>query len=213
MVFLYVLVSLFVIWLFLSVLEGVICKRNDFIIYIGIPGSGKSTIAALIARKVLKKKKRAVYSNFAIKGTYEFSIKDDLGYYDISNSVLILDELGVDLDNRNWKNNFTQDQVYFIKHHRHYNVDIYGFSQSFDMDSKMRNLAREYRIVYKSFIPFFVVSRSIGRKIDINKDTGEIIDRYYWKFMSRKFYFMPKSWKLFNSYSKRLLPSKHFNTY
>ncbi len=201
----YILLFLFVLYFFMVILESFLCKQNKFVIYIGIPGSGKSTIASLIAKKDLKKKKGRVFSNFAIKGTYKIDTKE-VGYFDVSDSTLILDEIGVDLDNRNWKNNFTKENVYFYKHHRHYNVDIYAFSQSLDMDVKLRNLAREYKVVYKSFFPFFVTSRTLGRKIDVNKETGEVIDRYYWKFASRKRYFMPRSWKLFNSYSRIDLP-------
>ena len=212
MIIIYLIVAIFGLWLFLVILQKIICKQSNFTLYFGIPGSGKSTIAALIAKKTMKRKKRRVFSNFAIKGTYVLN-KEDIGVYDMSNSLLIVDEAGVDYDNRNWKNNLNLDQVYFYKHYRHYNCDIVMFSQSIDIDVKLRNLANEYRIVKKSMIPFFVCTKAIKKKIDINKETGEIIDRYSFVFLSTKRYFSPKAWKLFNSYQRRELQNKKFDIY
>lgn len=212
MTIVYILVGLMFIFLVLKIMEIIICKRNEFTIYFGVPGSGKSTVAALLAKKTLKKNKRKVLSNFAIKGTYILE-KKDIGHYDMTNTLLILDEAGVDFDNRNWKNNLDQDQVYFFKHHRHYNSDIVLFSQSLDMDCKLRNLATKLKVVKSSIIPFFIVTKTIAKKIDINKETGEIIDRYYWIPLSGKRYFSPKAWKLFNSYTRRELEIKDFERY
>ena len=214
MIILYILVSIVVLYLFLMILQSILCKQSKFTIYFGIPGSGKSTIAALIAKKEMKKRKkgRRVFSNFAIKGTNVLN-KEDIGVYDMYNSLLIIDEAGVDYDNRNWKNNLNPDQVYFYKHYRHYHCDIVMFSQSIDVDIKLRNLANEYRIVKKSIIPFFVTTKLIKKKIDINKDTGEIIDRYYFVFLSSKRYFSPKAWKLFNSYQRKELLTKQYDVY
>ena len=212
MIILKIIIFLLIIYSISFVLESIICKQNKFTIYFGIPGSGKSTVAALLAKKELKRRKKRVLSNFAIKGTYVLE-KDDIGKYDMSNSLLIIDEAGVDFDNRNWKSNFNSDQVYFFKHHRHYNCDIICFSQSLDMDSKLRNLGREYKIVKKSIFPFFIVTRTIKKKIDIDKETGQIIDKFYFKFLSRKHYFSPKSWKLFDSYQRKELDYKDFERY
>lgn len=199
-----------IIYLVLLLIEKKICKKSKITIYFGIPGSGKSTIASLISKKNLKK--RDVYSNFAIKGTYKIE-KEDLGYFDIQNSLIIFDEAGCDFDNRNWKENFSKEQVYFLKHHRHYKDDIIYFSQNLDMDIKIRNLSDDLRIVNKSIIPFFVVERRIKKKIGIDKDTKQLIEQYKYVFLSRKWYFMPTSWKLFNSYSKKVLPKKEWTKY
>lgn len=204
-----VIILLFII--IINVVEGKLCKKSKITIYFGVPGSGKSTIACRIARKKLKKK-IDVYSNFAIKGTYKLE-KEDIGKYQIENSLLIFDEAGVDFDNRNWKVNFNKDQVYFLKNHRHYKDDIIFFSQNLDMDVKIRNLSDDLRIVKKSIIPFFVVERSIKKTIGINPDTKQLEDVYCYKFLSRKWYFMPKSWKYFNSYTRKELASKVFEKY
>lgn len=214
MFILYLLVSIFVLWLFFTLLQSCICRQSHFTIYFGIPGSGKSTIASLIAKKELKKSKkgRRVFSNFAIKGTYVLN-KEDIGIYDMTNSLLIVDEAGVDYDNRNWKDNLTKEQVYFYKHYRHYLCDIAMFSQALDIDVKLRNLSDRYRIVRKSLIPFYVITKEIRKKIDINKETGELIERFYWVFLSTKRYFSPKAWRLFNSYQRKELATKEYDIY
>ena len=214
MVIVYILVIILIVYLFLSILQKIICKQSHFTIYFGIPGSGKSTVASLIAKKEMKKAKkgRRVFSNFAIKGTYVLD-KEDIGVYDMTNSLLIVDEAGVDYDNRNWKDNLNKDQVYFYKHYRHYLCDIVMFSQALDIDIKLRNLSDIYRIVKRSIIPFFITTKEIRKKIDINKETGELIERYYWVFLSSKRYFSPKAWKLFNSYQRRELAYKEYVKY
>ena len=47
--------------------------------YFGVPGSGKTTVAAYLAKKDLKKK-RNVYSNVPITGAYKIS-KEDIGKF------------------------------------------------------------------------------------------------------------------------------------
>lgn len=213
MLFLYIVLFLILLYFILFIFQKYKCKQNKFVLYFGIPGCGKSTVASLIAHKSMKKNSYShILSNFAITGT-ECLDKSDIGVYDMSNSLLIIDEAGVDFDNRNWKSNLNHNQVYFFKHHRHYNSDIFMFSQSLDIDIKLRNLANEIRIVKRSLIPFFVCTKEIRKYIDIDKDTGQIVDKYKWVLFSSKMYFMPKSWKLFNSYTRKQLDEKIFDRY
>lgn len=199
----------FGVYIVASILEMFLFKPgNTFDIYFGVPGCGKTTLAAWLARKALKRKKK-VYCNVDIKGTYQVE-KKDIGRYDISDGLLLLDEIGIDYDNRK-KNNMSDEEVKFYKYHRHYNVDIAGFSQDFeDMDKKLRKLATRLFLVKKSAIPFCISRRTIRKKIDINKDTGEIIERYYFVKFSRRFFFAPLVWKMFNSHSREELPYKEF---
>lgn len=188
-------------------------KRNcEFSTYFGIPGSGKTTIASWLAREELKKEKkgknRKVWSNVPIKGTYKIE-KSDIGKYHLEHGRLILDECGTEFDNRNFKKNFTEEQVKFFKLHRHYDMDINCFSQFWnDIDIKLRNLSTKLYLLKKSAIPFFIVRKEIGKKISINKDTKEIIDEYYFKKLATKWYFAPKVWKMFVTNEKPQLEEK-----
>lgn len=211
-----ILVIYFIIFFIAKIFELKKTKRNcEFSTYFGVPGSGKTTIASWLARNELKKKKsnRKVWSNVPIKGTYKLD-KSDIGFYNISNGRLILDECGTEFDNRNFKKNFTDEQVKFFKLHRHYKVDINCFSQFWnDIDIKLRNLSTKLYLLKKSIIPFFIVRKEIGKKISINKETKEIIDEYYFKKLATKWYFAPKVWKMFVTDERPELPEKVWETW
>lgn len=186
-------------------------KGNTFDIYFGVPGSGKTTFAAYLAKKALKKNKK-VYSNVSIKGTYEVC-KADIGNYLIDNGLLLIDEAGVDYNNRKFKS-FTDEEVYFFKYHRHYKVDVAIFSQGYnDMDLKLRTLATKLYIVKKSIFPGFIKRKLISKKLGIDKQTKQIIDQYSFAIFGTKYIYCPKLWKMFNSYSTKDLPIKRFPKY
>ena len=181
----------------------------SFDIYFGVPGSGKTTFAAYLAKKRLKKKGK-VLANVPIKGTYQVE-RSDIGHYMIDNCMLLIDEAGVDYNNRKYKS-FTDEEVYFFKYHRHYNVDIAIFSQGYDdMDKKLRTLATRLYIVKKSILPGFIKRKLITKRIGIDKMTKQIIDQYSFAIFGTKYIYCPKLWKLFNSYSYKELPEKEFS--
>lgn len=196
------------------ILQLFICKRNNtFDIYFGVPGSGKTTLCAYLAKKYNKKYKKKgnkVYCNVDIKDTYCIE-KTDIGYYDISNGLLLFDEVGIDFNNRNFKKNFTDEQLDFFKKHRHYNVDIAVFSQFWnDPDKKLRDLTTRIFLIKKSIIPFFISRRQIKKWVGINKETNQIEDQYKFVFLSRKLIFAPATWKSFNTHERIKLPHKDF---
>lgn len=203
------LVILFLLWVIIGNLRQK--KGNTFDIYFGVPGSGKTTFAAYLTKKAIKNKKK-VLSNVPIKGSYQV-VKQDVGHYEIKNCLLILDEAGIDYNNRKFKS-FSDEEVYFFKYHRHYGVDVAIFSQGYnDMDLKLRTLATRYYIVKKSILPGFVKKRAIHKKIGIDKLTQQIIDKYEFTLLSTKYIYCPKLWKMFDSYSYKELPKKDFKPY
>ena len=207
-----IIMIVLVVFIILSFIESLIFKRKaTFTIYFGVPGSGKSTMAAYLAKKAFKKK-NTVYSNVAIKGAYEIK-KSDIGNYDISDGLLILDEAGLDYNNRNYKK-FTDEETDFFKKHRHYNVDVALFSQDFeDMDIKLRKLCTTYFLMKKSIVPFFIERRRIDKKIGIDKETKQIIEQYSFAFLGRRLIFAPSTWKFFETHERKLLPKKVFRKY
>lgn len=180
---------------------------NTIDLYFGIPGSGKTTLAALFSKKYQKKGIK-VYSNVNIKGNYILSPIIDLGTYEIKDSLVIIDEAGLEFDNRNFKS-YPKNCNFFFKYHRHYNCDIIVLSQDLDVDIKIRKLADHYYLLKKSFIPFFIKRQTIKKKIDIN-DKGEIVDFHYFQFLGNKLFFAPKVWKMFNTIDRPKLTIKDF---
>ena len=178
-------------------------------IYFGVPGAGKTTFAAWLAKKDLKYGVK-VWSNVPITGTLQLEPKDDIGKYMICDGHLIIDEAGLEYNNRDFKK-FSEDSTYFYKYHRHYELAVDIFSQGFDdMDKKLRTLAQNLYVVKHSIIPFFIYRRRIGKKVGINELTKEIIDEYYWVPFSRKYIFCPSVWKMFNTISRKQYPEKEW---
>ena len=177
-------------------------------IYFGVPGSGKTTLAAWFARRDLRRKGK-VWSNVPITGTYKLDVAKDIGIHHIEKGRIIIDEAGIEYNNRNFKN-LPLHQIEFFKYHRHYSTAIDVFSQSYeDMDITLRRLAQNYYVVTKSRLPYFIKVRSIGRRVGIDDNTHQIIDEYYWRcFLFTRRIFSPTLWKLFNTKSRKQLKEK-----
>lgn len=204
-------------------------------VYFGVPGSGKTTFAAYLTKRSMRqsriitwaekhpgkfsawllhskffKRRTLVYSNVPITGAYQLDPRQDIGRYMIKDGKVIIDEAGIEYNNRSFKT-FPPEAIYWYKYHRHYECSVDVFSQSFDdMDITLRRLAQNYYVVKKSLLPFFVVCTKIRRKVGIDENTHQIIDKYYFglPLLGSQWIFSPPLWKLFNSYSRKELPSK-----
>lgn len=154
---------------------------------------------------------RAVYSNFPIRGTFQIT-KDDIGRYLMEDCLIIIDEAGVDFDNRKMK--MTDEQVYFFKNHGHYQADIAFFSQSTDVDIKIRKLAVcHYEIKRFPLIRDLSYIKTIGRKIGIDDLTHQETEMFYYvHFLAGgiKLFWRRPYYKLFDTRYRHELPEKAF---
>lgn len=180
-----------------------------FIIYFGLPGSGKTTYAASIVAKN-RRRKRKTFSNVPITGAYVVDPQNDIGKHMIEDCDLIIDEAGLEYNNRKFKS-FSDEATYFFKYHRHYRVNVHIFSQGYDdMDKKLRTLASELYLVRRSLIPFHIVLRRIRKRVGINEMTHEIVDAYAFDpfpmSLFSKRIFAPFYYKRFNTLSHKILP-------
>lgn len=164
----------------------------------GLPGMGKSTYLAKLAKKAIKKGKK-VYSNFYIKGCYKLDF-DDLGVHDYSDCLVLIDEISLFCDCRSWKN-FNADLVYFFTNHRHYGVDIVYCSQSYaDCDKKIRNITDS--LYYITAFGGFSFVRKIDKVFTVDVDIKEAyslsgVPRVVWR---------SRYYDMFDSFVKRPLP-------
>lgn len=183
----------------------------DISIYFGLPGAGKTTIAAAESLKY-RKKGFDVYSNVNLYGCKKID-KEDLGNYNIENALIILDEASIMFNNRDFKT-MSHETIEFLKYHRHYKTKIIVFSQSYDdMDITFRRLAYHYYFVRRSIIPGLINCIPIRRDIGINDMTKEICDEYkidplIFRIFTTKRYWGKKYWHLFDTYEKPELPEK-----
>ena len=225
-------IKFIIIWLILLVL--IICfslyarkYANPFklIMIFGKKGSGKSTLLTRLAYKYIKQG-RIVYSNtpLYIDGVRLFDT-DDIGKFTFPPySIVFIDEVGMIWDNREFKN-FRNDVRDWFKLQRHHRVTVYLFSQTFDIDLKLRNLTD---LMYMCTCHFNVISiaRRVNRKLVIVEPTGDsegrITDGYvlqplilqFFGMKSMYFTWIPKYKKFFKSdIIEKVLPEIDYREY
>lgn len=186
-------------------------KKCRIDLYFGVPGAGKTTWACYLASRAFKQK-RPVFSNVFIKGAYQYD-KSDLGVNAIENALVIVDEAGLEFDNR--KMSMSDDEIYFFKYHRHYQNDVVFFSQGLDVDIKIRKLAQTIYLLEPSILPFFIRRKTIVRKVGIDEQ-GQIIDKYSFQsplIGGLKLIYAPAFRKYFNTLERKTLKLKNFTKY
>lgn len=166
----------------------------------GLPRSGKTTYLCKIA-KTFQKKGVPVYSNFPCRGCIKLNF-NDLGKRDFHDCIILVDEISLICDSRDWKN-FNSDLRYFFTNHGHYGVDIYYCSQWFtDTDIKIRRMTEELYYIERKPLGLsmrFIVDRDIT-----TTDGGDIVDKY--RFKCGRLFFRRPYYSMFDSFSKKSLP-------
>ena len=185
--------------------------------YFGVPGCGKTTFLSMLAIKELKKIKKGkskykhVLTNFPVHGCEKVSL-DDLGRYDIEDSLILFDEITLDADSRDY-NHFSIRTKNFFTLHRHVNNDIIYFCQDFSrVDKTIRNVTYDLWYIKSPVVPLlnhFSIAKRIFRNININEYTSELTLGYrFAKFLEvffiscKKVCFRPKYYKYFDSFDK-----------
>lgn len=174
----------------------------------GKKGSGKTTNLTKIALQHIKKGWK-VYSTVEIPGTYIFH-PEQIGKFTFEpHSVVLIDEVGMIWDNRDFKN-FKPEVRDFFKYQRQYKLKVYLFSQTFDVDLKLRNLTDEMYLL-KNFGRIFSIQRRIIKKITIKEcadGTSTLADNYAFDiplFGGLKWTYIPRYVYYFKSYDPKKL--------
>lgn len=188
--------------------------KNPYKLYLvfGKKGSGKSTYLVKLALKY-QKKKYTVYTNMLdmqVPGVRLIDA-DQLGeFVPPPNSCVLLDEVGMIYDNRNYKNfkNSTRD---FYKLQRHYKCVVYLASQTYDIDKKLRDLT-DGMYLCQNLATVFTLVRPISKKITLTEATADgesrIAENLRFQFLtSWKINYIPKYVKYFQSFIAPELPS------
>ena len=173
--------------------------NNPYKLYMvfGKKGSGKSTYLCKIANSY-QKKKYIVYTNMTdckIPGVRLIDPEKLGDFVPEPRSCVLLDEVGMLYDNRNFKS-FKPSVRDFFKLQRHYHCVVYLASQSFDVDKKLRDLTDRMFLVNALF-PWLSLVRPITKKIGLVEASSQgeslIVDNLkFGSIFSWKFIFIPK---------------------
>lgn len=190
--------------------------HNHLSIFFGVPGAGKTTIAAALAKKYQQHHIK-VFSNVPIKGCYKYDALTELGIYKIDRCAVIIDEASICFNNRRWKS-FPDHLIEWFKMHRHEHVEVLVFSQDYqDFDATIKRLAYKLYLCRPSLLPFFVQAVPIKRTVGVNEQ-HKIDDLYklhspFTGWIFNRNFFAPLVWHNFNSWSELNLPRKEFQKY
>lgn len=181
------------------------------IMIFGKKGSGKTTTLTKIALNEIKKKKK-VYSTIDIPGTEVFKV-DEIGFKTFPpDSVVLIDEVGMIWDSRDFSK-FPKEVRDFFKYQRQYKIKVYLFSQTFDVDKKIRDLTDEMYLL-KNVARVFSVQRRIIKRITIShadqnaSGVSNLVDDYRFDiplFGGIKVVFIPRYIAYFKSFDPKKL--------
>lgn len=175
----------------------------------GLPGMGKTTFLTKCAQMFLSGKRfmgvppvDTVFTNFYCPRCYKLDF-EKLGLYNFSNCNILIDEIMLFADTRNFKT-FPEHLKQFFALHRHSNINIIWCSQYWDdCDKKIRVLTQRFYLLEKGKIfKDFSFVKPIYRHMGI--DNKHMSDRYIlgapleWSLVYR-----PRYYSLFDSYEVR----------
>lgn len=203
-----------VLWLLIGLVcfsgvFSVLTKKylNPYRLYLvfGKKGSGKSTYLVKLALKYVKKK-WVVYTNMPdlnIPSVRYFEIEHLGDFVPVQNSVLLLDEVGMIWDARDYKK-FKPSLRDFFKLQRHYHVICYMASQTFDVDKKIRDLT-DGMYLHTNVARVFSLGKRIYKKIVLTESTSEAESRIsenlaFAPFWNWTLTYIPKYTKYFDSH-------------
>lgn len=189
----------------------------------GPPGSGKTLLLTYFTNKYLKQKRWKVYANFDVyfKGVEvkKFNLQAfKAGKWfpedgtDEAPAIMLIDELGIDYDNRNFKGAFKESTLTWLREHRHHKCAIIWASQTYDdVDKKWRNVTEQVILVKRAMLRNFISYKRIFKKIDLDnqvtdkkgKPKGGNICEYFIYETFPHWLFMRKWIRHFNSYDTK----------
>ena len=192
---------------------------NPYKLYMvfGKKGSGKTTLMTRLAVNHVMKKGWTVYctEKINVPGVRFFDVSDIGKKSFDTHSLVLIDEVGMIWDNRNFKSFPTEVRDWF-KLQRHYQCKVYLFSQSFDIDKKLRDLT-DGLYLCDTKLRVFTWAKRIHRSVVLTQADADRESRIsenlefdsvlMWPFGGRILTYIPKYSHFFDSHSVPVLDS------
>lgn len=184
--------------------------RSGMSFILGKPGSGKTTTLSACCDYAVKNNIRC-FSNVPILGAEILKPKEMFGKVDLSGCMLLLDEAQLVFDNRKWKSNFNDDDLFdFISQFRHYEIAYFILaSQGLRIDVKLIDLFNTVYLLHP--LPFHFVQYDIYDQDVTTDDHGQFIHCYERINKHIRFYNGSKFFHMFDTHSKKELPPIPYN--
>lgn len=156
-------VACFILALFLFLhLTKKYVNPYKLIFVFGKKGSGKSTLLTKLAYQY-DKRGWTVYTTEQLPGLLNIDNPKKIFNIDFpEKSCIFIDEVSLIWDNRDFKK-MDPKVIEWFRYQRHHHCRVYFFSQTFDIDKKLRDLADDMYLVNK-YLRIFVAARHIIRK-------------------------------------------------
>lgn len=176
----------------------------------GKKGSGKSTMLQKLTYRYVKRG-WTVYSTEAREGDELVNIIEPTRIFDYQfppKSCILIDEVSLIWDNRDFKK-LDKRVIEWFRYQRHHKCRVYFFSQTFDIDKKLRDLADEMYLVNKYFRVLVVASHIVRKPVVVHPgpespariDDDMVVDGPLLTFFGGKlFAFIPYWSRKFDSY-------------
>lgn len=183
----------------------------------GKKGSGKSTLLTKLAIRY-SRRKWSVFTTENIPGTNNISDPRLIFSMDFPpKSCIFIDEVSLIWDNRDFKN-MDKRVIEWFRYQRHHKCRVYFFSQTFDIDKKLRDLADDMFLVNKYFRVFVVAKHIVRKPVVVHPspdapariDDDMVVDSpLFWLFGGRITAFIPYWAQFFDSHKLPSLDSSN----
>lgn len=195
--------------LLVGIYRAVILPPCPCHMYVGKPGSGKSTLMVKLIHQSKKAGRRVVCTDrhIADRMGVEYVDAAHLLESGIRDCDVYIDEAGLEYDNRAYKN-FSRALLEFFKLHRHLRCAVFLFSQQYDIDKKIRDVCDGFSLV-KNFAGFWILERRVDIVIRLisaevaSDSVARIVDDLQKRSILRRglrLHWAPRYWRLFDSY-------------
>lgn len=167
-----ILIVVLIAWGGLAAFNAAAARKQSFYgvwFIVGQIGSGKTTYLARLARKWCKSG-GIVYSNVPIRNCYKLNVQDLGNLVPEENSLVLIDESGIEFNSRNFKNT-SKALIDFMKLSRHYKCRVVFCSQTFtDSDKQIRELATRVLFLRPLILGELSAFQDVVSKVQIDSE-------------------------------------------